>query len=259
MTSEIHEPEYVTENRRYWNEAAHEWVASGERNWMSEPTWGMWAVPESEVLMLPSDMNGMRAIELGCGTGYISAWMARRGAAVTAIDVSEGQLATARRLAGEHGIEIDWIHGNAERVPRPDASFDFAISEYGAALWADPEVWVAEAARLLVAGGRLVMLTSHPFATLCAPLDGSNADEQLHRPYFGMHRFDWTEVEVEPGGVEFNLTITDWFGLFRRSGFVIEDLVELQCPYDRDETPFFVSAHWAHRYPSELVLKAVRT
>ncbi len=259
MSFEIHEPEYVLENRRLWNQEAHEWIESGERNWSSEPTWGMWGVAESDAQMLPPDMTGMRAIELGCGTGYISAWMARRGATVTAIDVSEEQLATARRLATEHGVEVEWIHGNAERVPKPDGAFDFAISEYGAALWADPEVWVPEAARLLATGGRLVMLTNHPLATLCSPLDGSNVDERLHRPYFGMHRFDWTEVEVEPGGITFSLTITDWIRLLRRSGFAFDDLIELQCPYDRDETPYFVSARWAHRYPSELVLKAVRT
>lgn len=258
MKFETRETDYVLENRRHWDGQAHQWVERGERAWASGPSWGVWGVPESEIRMLPPDMTGMRAIELGCGTGYVSAWMARRGAAVTAIDLSERQLATARRLAAEHGVQIDWIHGNAEKVPRPNASYDFAISEYGASLWADPEVWVLEAARLLRPGGRLAMLTNHPFVTLCAPLDGSNVDERLHRPYFDMHRFDWTGVEVEPGGVDFNITITDWLRLLRRSGFALEDLVEPRCPYERDEVPFFVPARWAHRYPSELVLKAVR-
>jgi 2-polyprenyl-3-methyl-5-hydroxy-6-metoxy-1,4-benzoquinol methylase len=258
MSFETHGPDYLLENRRHWDEQASDWVKAGERAWASEPNWGMWGIPEPEVQMLPRDMSGMRAIELGCGTGYISAWMARRGAKVTAIDLSERQLATARRLASQHGIDIEWVHGNAERVARPNSSFDFAVSEYGASLWADPEVWIVEAARLLRTGGRLAMLTSHPFAALCAPLDGSIVNEQLHRPYFDMRRFDWTGVEVKPGGIEFNLTITDWLRLLRRSGFALEDLVELRCPYDGDETPYFIPARWAYRYPSELVLKAVR-
>ena len=58
------------------------------------------------------------------------------------IDNSAAQLATARRLQREHGLELTLIHGNAEQVPYPDASFDLAISEYGACLWADPYRWV---------------------------------------------------------------------------------------------------------------------
>ena len=114
--------------------------------------------------MLPDDLAGLDAIELGCGTAYVSAWMARRGARPVGIDNSAKQLETAARLQREHGIEFPLIHGNAERVPYPDASFDFAISEYGAVLWADPEAWVPEAARLLRPGGRLHVLTNHVLA-----------------------------------------------------------------------------------------------
>lgn len=48
----------------------------------------------------------------------------------------------------------------AEAIAYPDASFDFAISEYGASLWADPQRWVPDAACLLRPGGQLVFLTN---------------------------------------------------------------------------------------------------
>ena len=115
-----------------------------------EPTWGIWRVPESELHVLPEDLAGKDVIELGCGTAYISAWLARRGARVVGIDNSAAQLATARRLQREHGLALTLIHGNAEQVPYPDARFDLAISEYGACLWADPYRWVPEAPRLRV-------------------------------------------------------------------------------------------------------------
>ncbi len=128
-------PEHVAVNRGYWDGVADDWVAAGERCWaQGEPTWGIWGVPDSQVTLLPADMTGMRAIELGCGTGYVSAWMARRGATVTGVDNSERQLATAARLAAQHGVELELIHGNAERVDKPDGSYDFAVSEYGAAI-----------------------------------------------------------------------------------------------------------------------------
>ena len=133
-------PEHVQKNRAHWDDLARTYLASGEHHWAAgDPTWGIWNVSESDVRMFPDDLDGKDVIELGCGTAYVSAWVARRGARVVGIDNSERQLETARRLQKEHGLEFPLIHGNAERVPYPDATFDFAISEYGACLWADPE------------------------------------------------------------------------------------------------------------------------
>jgi ubiquinone/menaquinone biosynthesis C-methylase UbiE len=92
-------------------------------------------VPETDLHVLP-DVDGLDTIELGCGTGYVSAWLARRGARPVGIDNSEAQLANARRFQLEFGLEFPLIHGNAEDVPLPDASFDLAVSEYGASIWA---------------------------------------------------------------------------------------------------------------------------
>ena len=249
-------PEHAVENRRMWDEDAENWVESGERNWASEPTWGMWGVADDVMPLLHDDMTGMDAIELGCGTGYISSWMARRGANVTAIDLSEGQLATARRLAAEHQVDIDFIHGNAEAVPRPDGSFDFAISEYGAVTWCDPAVWIPEAHRLLRAGGRLVTLGVSSLASVCMPLDGSiPVTRTLERPTFGMHRFDWREAIDEPGGIDFNLPVSGWFRAFKNAGFEVEDFIEVQSPITGGEVRFYATADWSHDHPSEQVFK----
>lgn len=247
---------HAEENRRHWNERAPEWVAAGERQWVqAEPTWGIWGAPESELRMLPEDMRGMDAVELGCGTGYVSSWMARRGARVTGIDVSEEQLATARRLAREHGVDLTLVHGDAERTPFEDESFDFAISEYGAAIWCDPHVWIAEAQRILRPGGRLVFLANHPLALVCATEDGGPATERMARSYFEMHRIDWTEVEIDPGGIEFNLAISEWFALFQRLGLEVEGFLEPRPKHGGSEVQFFASADWARNWPSELVWK----
>ena len=246
-------PEHVAANREYWDDMADDWVAMGQRAWAREqPSWGMWGVPDDVETMLPAVMSGMDAIELGCGTGYIAAWMARRGASVTAIDNSERQLATAARLAEEHGIELELIHGNAEVVPKPDASYDFAVSEYGAAIWADPYIWLPEAYRLLRSGGELSFLGNHPLSWVCAPPDGSlPIKSELLQPYFGMYRQDWREAVDDPGGIEFNLTFSDWIRLFHKTGFEIVDLAELQAPPEATGRPFAVDAEWAKLYPSE--------
>lgn len=248
-------PDHVAENRRHWDERAHEWVASGERLWACEtPQWGEWGVPDEECPMLPDDMTGMDAIELGCGTGYVSAWMHRRGARVVGIDNSSEQLATARRIAADHGVDdIEWIHGDAENVPKPDESFDFAVSEYGAAIWCRPEVWIREAHRLLRPGGRLTFLGNSPLTAACAPLDGADVDRTLHRPMFEIGTLDWRLVEIDPGGVEFNMTLSGWFALFREVGFQVDDYREPRPAPGDDDTPFVVSRDWARDHPSEQV------
>jgi SAM-dependent methyltransferase len=252
-------PDHIIANRDYWDQQAHEWVAAGERNWAAAPSWGMWDIPESELHLLPEDMAGIDAIELGCGTAYVSGWMARRGARVVGIDNSIAQLTTARRLAAEHGIELSLIHGNAETVPYPDRSFDFAISEYGAAIWCDPYLWIPEAHRLLRPGGDLVFLGTSALASLCSPENGAiPTTERLERDYFAMHRFDWSAAVDEPGGIEFNLPISGWFRLFRETGFEVIDFLEIKAPHPGPEVNFSITADWAYRYPSEQVWKLRR-
>ncbi len=247
-------PEYVQRNREHWDASADEWVASGRQNWESEPSWGIWNIPESELRLLP-DLEGRDAIELGCGTAYVSAWMARRGAQVTAIDNSAAQLRSARTLQDAHGLHFPLLHGNAETVPRPDRSFDFAISEYGASLWCDPYVWIPEAARLLRPGGQLSFLTQSPALVICLPETDEPATAQLLRPWFGMHRFEWPLLDRS---VEFHLNHGDMLRLLRSAGFEVLDLIDLRPPEGAATRFPYAPLEWARRWPTEEVWVARR-
>jgi len=250
MSTDASFPDYAEINRASWNRNAGSWVAAGERGWAGEAEWGIWGIPNSDLPLLPDDMSGLDAIELGCGTGYGSAWMHRRGASVVGIDPSERQLETARRLATEHGADISFLHAVAEAVPFPDVSFDFALSEYGAAIWADPHVWIPEAHRILRPGGRLVFVGTGSWRNVFEPptLDGTISETALN-PYFGLHRIDWTDDD--DANIEFNLPISEWLLLFRETGFEVADFREIQAPVDAEGVRFGVTAEWARRYPSE--------
>jgi SAM-dependent methyltransferase len=142
--------DHVLRNRAAWDRWAADYAGPGLRRWaVAEPSWGLWNIPEAQVGLLPADVAGRDSIELGCGTGYISAWLARRGARPAGLDNSAEQLATARQLQDRFGLRFPLVHASAERVPFADASFDLAISEYGASIWCDPYRWIPEAARLL--------------------------------------------------------------------------------------------------------------
>ena len=248
-------PDHVIANRAYWTTEAASYVEPGRRAWAeSEPSWGIWGVPESEAQVLP-EVAGLDTVELGCGTAYVSAWLARRGARPVGVDITPAQLATARELQREHGIVFPLLEANAEAVPLPDASFDLAISEYGAAIWCDPYRWIPEAARLLRPDGRLIFLGNSTLFMLCSPEGEEPAGERLLRPHFGgLGRIEWPD----DGSVEFNLGHGDMIRLLRASGFEVENLVELRAPEGAATRSRYVTLDWARRWPSEEVWIARR-
>ncbi|MSX03125.1 MAG: methyltransferase domain-containing protein [Actinobacteria bacterium] len=218
----------------------------------------MWEVPESELKLLP-DVAGVDAIELGCGTAYWSAWLARLGANPVGIDLSERQLETAAMLQAEHELQFPLIHASAENVPLSDESFDFAFSEYGAAIWCEPEAWLAEAYRLLRPGGRLIFLGNSPLVMLCTQETEVNEEEdctaqELLRPQFGIHRLEWPDEEE----VSFVLPHGEMIALLGRIGFKLESLTELQAPEGDDENRFFVPRSWARQWPCEDIWSVVK-
>jgi SAM-dependent methyltransferase len=245
--------DYVVRNRAHWDANAPCYAVDGERCWSEEPRWGIWGVPEEDLGLLPADLTGLDTIELGCGTAYVSAWLARRGARPVGIDNSPEQLATARKLQAKHGLDFPLHLGNAEATPFPDRSFDFAISEYGAAIWCDPHRWIPEAARILRPGGQLVFLGNSTLLMLAMPdAEDEAATAQLVRPQRGMHRFEWPES----GGVEFHVSPGDWIRILRRSGFEIEDLIEVYPREGATNGYPFVDYTWSHAWPCEEVWKA---
>jgi SAM-dependent methyltransferase len=250
----LSESPYVAENRDIWTESNRAYTdAEADRAWREdEITWGMFGVPESEVRVL-GDVDGLDVIDLGCGTGYFSAWLAQRGARPVGIDVTPAQLDTARRLQAETGIEFPLLETSAESVPLPDESFDLALSEYGASIWCDPQLWLPEAWRLLRPGGRLVFLCNSPLVILCAVEEPDSTSETLQRPLRGMHRLAWSD-----GGVEFHLGHGDMFRALRDAGFVVENLIELFAPEGATTHEYydFVSVDWASKWPVEEIWAA---
>jgi SAM-dependent methyltransferase len=247
--------EHAAHTREAWNAAAPDWVAGGRAAWARPaPNWGMWSVPEEEVHILP-DVRGLDVIDLGCGTGYWCAWLARLGASPVGLDVSEAQLETARALQHEHRLDFPLVHASAEAPPFADGSFDLAFSEYGAAIWCDPFLWIPQAFRLLRPGGRLIFLCNSVLAMLTAPPSDAPAGETLLRPQFGMHRIDWPDT----GEIDFHLPHSAMLRLLRDTGFEVEALHELRAPEgDDDEVRYFMRRGWARQWPCEEVWVARR-
>src|SRR5262249_51232051 len=69
-------------------------------------------------------LNGLQALDFGCGHGMAAVVMARRGAWVTAVDVSPGYLQEASRRGQANGVNICFVQADGERLPLADHSFD---------------------------------------------------------------------------------------------------------------------------------------
>jgi SAM-dependent methyltransferase len=246
--------DYLSQNVAWWQARAVDESAHAKRLWaLDEPTWGIFNIPESEARLLPSPLDGLDVVELGCGTGYVSAWLARRGARPVAIDPTPSQLEIARRQQVETGLSFPLVRAAGEGVPLRSGAFDLVISEYGAAIWADPYRWIPEAARLLRPGGQLIFLGNSTLLMLCAPDDDETpASPQLLRPQFGMHRFTWSDDPT----VEFHLGHGDWIRLLRQNELSVEDLIELRPSADARTSYGFVTTEWARQWPAEEVWRA---
>jgi SAM-dependent methyltransferase len=238
----------VAANVAAWTRRNEEYTGpSAERSWRSnELRWGEFGSSESDLNIL-GDLAGLDVVELGCGTAYFAARLARRGARVVGVDPTPAQLETARKLMREVGPEFPLVEAPGESVPLPDASFDLAISEHGACVWADPYRWVPEAARLLRGDGRLVFLHTTTLAYCCFPDEGE-ITTTLQRPYFGVHRVEWPGAD----SVEYQLTHAEWVALLRNAGFSIERLVELQAPAEATTHEYYadITAEWARQWPA---------
>src|SRR5262249_21745759 len=202
------------QNVANWTRANEEYTdASAERAWAQEEiAWGVFERPESELKIL-GDVNGLDVVELGCGTAYFSAWLARRGARVVGVDPTPAQLEAARRRQQETGIEVPLIEAIGEDVPLPHSSVDLVAAAYGASRWADPDRWIPEDARLLRPAGRLVFLTNSTLCALCMNMEGVGG--QLVRPQFGLRKTEWEDTHE----VEFHLPHSEWIDVLHASGF----------------------------------------
>jgi SAM-dependent methyltransferase len=246
-------PEYVARNVENWTEANGQYTGPNARAaWAKdEISYGVFGVPEAEVRVL-GDVAGLDVVELGCGTAYVSAWLMRLGARPVGVDPTPAQLETAREMQEEFGLEFPLVEAVAESVPLPDASFDLAVSEYGASIWADPERWIPEAARLLRPRGRLVFLRNSMVSMLCMALDG--VTESLQRPQRELRKITWPDT----GETNFQAPTGELIDILGAAGFALERLVELYAPDDATTHEYYqyVSAEWGRKWPVEEIWAA---
>ena len=216
-----------------------------------EPRWGMWQIPESELLIL-GDVAGKDVLEYGCGAAQWSILLAQQGAR----PVGHGQLrapARARRAAAEEaGVDFPLVHASAGEAPFADASFDIVFCDHGAMTFQDPDITVPEVARLLRPGGLLAFSHTTPLSQLC----WRRGPKRSSTPSCTGPTSGW-------GGSSGRTSRTSrsrsrarrasWIRLFRAHGLHGRALHEVQPPEGAVSTYRDEETEWARQWPMEQI------
>lgn len=101
--------------------------------------------------------TGEIAIDLGCGTGIFSIWLAEKGLSVTGVDIASEMLKVAEYKSIQNRSAIHFKKADLHKLPFKDQSFDLAVCNIALEFVSSPELVVAEGLRVLKKGGRLVV------------------------------------------------------------------------------------------------------
>ena len=209
---------------------------------------------EERLDLLPP-LDGVDAVELGCGGGQGSVGLARRGAAsVVGVDLSTRQLEHARHLARLYGVDgvVDFLAADVTTPPLAGDRFDLAFSSWVFQMVADLDAAFAEARRVLRPDGALCFAVPHPFYEAFDP-----AAHELERSYFDATPERKSIGDLDPDLTVYHHTVAEVHGALVDAGFVVERLLE-----PGTDDPDAYRAQWSQRpelmakVPPTLVVRA---
>ncbi|HSK65132.1 MAG TPA: class I SAM-dependent methyltransferase [Pyrinomonadaceae bacterium] len=106
--------------------------------------------------------TGMCVLDVACGTGNLALPAARRGAIVTGVDIAPNLIEQASENAQREGLDVQFDEGDVEKLPYADASFDAAVTMFGAMFAPRPDMTAAEMTRVVRPGGFIAMANWTP-------------------------------------------------------------------------------------------------
>jgi len=218
------------EIRDFWNRVADDWQiqvgATGDRNRILNSDPVLWA--------FAGNVAGLKVLDAGCGTGYLSKQLSDRGALVTGIDLSERMIAISRAQYPHMNFRVDSC--NELRTVK-NAEFDLVIANYVLMDTPDLEGSMRAFSRILRAAGVAILVFSHP----CFPQGGatvSGADGETNYrwgfPYFERRKcVDPPWAHFTSDFIWFHRPLSDYWKAFKAAGFVVLDFEEPRISEER--------------------------
>ncbi len=179
--------------------------------------------------LLPADLRGQRILDAGCGPGQVSRFLARQGAAVVGVDISQALISRARADEAACPLGITYlVHDLTEALPFDEGTFDIAVSVMALMDMEDPLAAVRHIGRTVRIGGLLVCSLLHPcFYRPKFTADGTGVDLGH---YFDRARIEGRYIEADDGTRaayrQFHRTLGDYLNTLADGGFGLVRLVE---------------------------------
>jgi ubiquinone/menaquinone biosynthesis C-methylase UbiE len=230
---------------QYWNDSADTWTRLARmgydiyRDHLNTPAF---------FAMLPN-VNGLWGLDIGCGEGYNTRLLAKRGARMTAIDIAEVFVRYAQQAEIDEPLGIDYRVASAVELPFGDAAFDFATGFMSLMDVPETDRVLAEAYRVIKPGGFLQFSISHPCFDTPHRRNLRDANHRTYAIEVGDYfrgregeidewLFKAAPPEVKHGLRKFRIprfsrTLSQWLNLVIESGFLFEKVEE---PRPDDET-----------------------
>ncbi len=245
------------DNRQGWND-----IAKAYQEQKQIPTDRLVYAPRcpgEEDLRLLGDVAGLRAIVLGCGGGQDCIVLAKQGAQVIGIDISDKQIEYGRRLAEQEGVMVTLLQGNVEELKGiEDESQDLALSVHALNYVERADRALAEAFRVLRPEAPFVFSLHHPFDA-CLEDDPPYSVVKGYWKSEQDWKWEFSEARVSARLRSWYRPVSEWFSLLTGAGFRVERLLE-PPPTQEANSP------WDDGYriekmrlvPANLIIRAVK-
>lgn len=218
--------------RESWDAKAEEWDRHigehGDRNRVASSDPVVWR--------MLGDVDGQRVLDAGCGTGYLSVQLARRGAATVGVDASADMVRLARGRVERSGVAVELRVDDVQVLASaPDGAFDRIVSNYVLMDLPDHEAALRAFHRVLRPGGVAVLVFLHPcFDVPAGPerLEGA-VRYTWPWPYIERRRFTTTWGPFTTEFIGFHRSLGDYWRAIRAAGFAVDDFDEPVPAADR--------------------------
>jgi SAM-dependent methyltransferase len=215
--------------------------------------------PDEDELGLLGDVDGRRVLVLGCGGGQDCIALARRGAQVVGIDLSDKQIEYGRRLAEREGVLVTLLQGDAgELRDIDDESQDQVLSIYALQFVEQLGRALNEAFRVLKPDGALVVSLNHPVDACLEDVPPFGVLKGYWEPELDW-QWEFPEQQVSARMREWHRPLSEWFSLLHGAGFRIDRLLEpppVEAPPDLQEDPHRLEKQ--RLIPRTMIIRAVK-
>lgn len=215
--------------------------------------------PDEDELRLLGDVAGRRVLVLGCGGGQDCIALARRGAQVVGIDLSDKQIEYGRRLAEREGVVVTLLQGNVEELADiADETQDIAVSAHALTYVEYADRAFAEAFRVLKPGAVFVFSVHHPFDACLEDSPPFGVAKGYWEPELDW-QWEFPEQRVSARMRSWYRPVGEWLSLLTDAGFRIDRVLE-PPPTEEPASP------WDDGYkiekqrliPATLIVRATR-